>query len=85
MHTLKGYVCNKARPERSIAKGYINNECLKFCLKYLKDIETRFNRPKQNFYVGDAKLKLKLSYLCSSKKHVDLEPIKMSCLMCSNV
>ena len=42
---LKSTVHNKARPEGSIAEGYIVDECLTFCSRYLGDhIETRFNR-----------------------------------------
>ncbi|KAL5760668.1 hypothetical protein ACOSQ2_019506 [Xanthoceras sorbifolium] len=52
MHTLKVYVRNKAHPEGSIAEGYTNHECLNFCSMYFRGIETRFNRPKQN-YDGD--------------------------------
>ena len=40
LRTLKQYVCNKARPEGSIAKGYIMNESSIFCSRYLKGIET---------------------------------------------
>ena len=40
---FKGYVRNKAQPEGSIAEGYIAEECLTFCSRYLNDIETRFN------------------------------------------
>ncbi|XP_061360965.1 uncharacterized protein LOC133304904 [Gastrolobium bilobum] len=42
---LKSYVKNKARPEGSIAEGYLMKEILTFCSRYLDDIETRFNRP----------------------------------------
>ncbi|XP_062093595.1 uncharacterized protein LOC133799612 [Humulus lupulus] len=45
---LKKYVKNKARPEGSIAEGYIINEALNFCSMYLHGIETRFNRPDRN-------------------------------------
>jgi len=45
---LKRYVRNKARPEGSIAEGYIIDECLTFCSMYLTDIETRFNREHRN-------------------------------------
>lgn len=48
MHNLKGYVRNKARPEGSIAEGYIDKECLTFCSMYLNDMETIFNRPERN-------------------------------------
>ncbi|KAL3358884.1 hypothetical protein AABB24_015793 [Solanum stoloniferum] len=45
---LKRYVRNKARPEGSIAEGYIIDECLTFCSMYLTNIETRFNREDRN-------------------------------------
>jgi hypothetical protein len=47
---LKSYVRNKAAPEGCIAEGYIVEECLTFCSRYLEDgdIETRFNRPRRN-------------------------------------
>ncbi|XP_062119334.1 uncharacterized protein LOC133833091 [Humulus lupulus] len=45
---LKKYVKNKARPEGSIAKGYIITEALYFCSMYLRGIETRFNLPDRN-------------------------------------
>ncbi|WMV25908.1 hypothetical protein MTR67_019293 [Solanum verrucosum] len=45
---LKRYVRNKARPEGSIAEGYIIDECLTFCSMCLTNIETRFNREDQN-------------------------------------
>ena len=41
---MKSYVRNKAQLEGSIAKGYISEECLTFCSRYLDGIETRFNR-----------------------------------------
>ena len=40
---------NKSRPEGSIAKGYLAEECMTFCLRYLGGIETRFNRVERNF------------------------------------
>ena len=48
MKTLKEYVRNSARPEGSIAKGYMVKETLTFCSKYLKGVETKFNRPERN-------------------------------------
>ena len=48
MKKLKNYVGNKARPEGSIAEGYIADEALTFCSMYFKDVETRFNRPERN-------------------------------------
>lgn len=49
---LKSYVRNKAHPEASIAEGYIAEECLIFCSRYLESVETVFNRPIRN--VDDA-------------------------------
>ena len=48
MCKLKGYVRNKAHPEGSIAEGYVADECLTFCSRYLIGIETIFNRPERN-------------------------------------
>ena len=48
MKTLKEYVRNHARPEGSIVEGYVVNEALTFFSKYLKSVETKFNRPKRN-------------------------------------
>ncbi|XP_020080846.1 uncharacterized protein LOC109704510 isoform X2 [Ananas comosus] len=45
---LKSYVRNRAHPEGSIAEGYIAEECLTFCSRYLDGVETRFNRPVRN-------------------------------------
>lgn len=42
---MKSFVRNKARPEGSIAEGYLAEESLTFCSRYIEDIETRFNRP----------------------------------------
>jgi hypothetical protein len=41
--TVKGYVRNKAYPKGSIAEGYILNECLTFCSRFL-DVDTKHNR-----------------------------------------
>ncbi|XP_023753719.2 uncharacterized protein LOC111902075 [Lactuca sativa] len=40
MKKLKNYVRNKARPEGSIAEGYVAEEALSFCSMYLEDVET---------------------------------------------
>ncbi|KAL4301440.1 hypothetical protein AHAS_Ahas17G0301100 [Arachis hypogaea] len=44
---LKQYVRNKAQPEGSIVEGYLSEEILIFCSRYLDNIETRINRPGQ--------------------------------------
>ena len=42
------YVRNKSRPEGSIAEGYIAEECLTFCSRYLHGIQTTENRSTRN-------------------------------------
>jgi hypothetical protein len=44
LRTLKGYVRNKAHPEGSIAEGYISEECLTFCARFLDDVDTKLNQ-----------------------------------------
>ncbi|XP_026390034.1 uncharacterized protein LOC113285343 [Papaver somniferum] len=51
LYTLKKYVRNKAHPEGSIAEGYLADECVTFLSRYLKDVESRINRPVR--YVDD--------------------------------
>ncbi|KAH6763042.1 S-adenosylmethionine carrier 1 [Perilla frutescens var. hirtella] len=40
---LKQLIRNMARPEGSIAEGYIAKECMTLCSRYLKSIQTKFN------------------------------------------
>ncbi|GJV46406.1 hypothetical protein Tco_1430942 [Tanacetum coccineum] len=48
MKKLKGYVRNKAKPEGSIAEGYVAEEALTFSSHYFQDVTTKFNRPDSN-------------------------------------
>jgi hypothetical protein len=41
-------MCNKAEPEGSIAEGYVAEEILNFCSRYLESLQTVFNRPLRN-------------------------------------
>ncbi|KAK8916336.1 hypothetical protein KSP39_PZI022450 [Platanthera zijinensis] len=50
--TLKRYVRNRAHPEGSIAKGYLMEECMNFCERYLVGIETKSNRQNRNYDGG---------------------------------
>jgi hypothetical protein len=34
---LKGYIRNRARPDGSIAKGFLSYECISFCQNYLQN------------------------------------------------
>ena len=45
-------MCNKAHPEGSIAEGYIAEECVIFCSRYLHNVETKLNRVERNFDGG---------------------------------
>ena len=36
---------NKTYPEGCVAEGYMVEECLTFCSRYFKSVETVFNRP----------------------------------------
>ncbi len=48
LRRYKGYVRNKAAPEGSIAEGYVAEELLTFCSRYLESSQTVFNRPLRN-------------------------------------
>nr|GEW47487.1 hypothetical protein [Tanacetum cinerariifolium] len=48
MKKLKGYVRNKAKPEVSIAEGYVVEEALTFSSYYFRDVTTKFNHPDRN-------------------------------------
>lgn len=55
LRVLKNYVRNKARPEGSIAEGYVAEECMALlCARYLIDMDSRLNRPDRYMdYVSD--------------------------------
>ena len=54
---LKDYVRNIAYPEGSIIEGYIAEECLTFCSRYLEGVKTVFNRPQwHSDFVENTKL-----------------------------
>lgn len=40
---------NRAQPEGSIAEGYIAEECMIFCSRYLPNVESKTNRPQRNY------------------------------------
>ncbi|XP_047254778.1 uncharacterized protein LOC107847476 isoform X2 [Capsicum annuum] len=54
LYFLKYLIGNRACPEVSIAEVYLANECMSLCSRYLYRIDTKFNRPEQN-YVGGLK------------------------------
>lgn len=46
---------NRARPEASIAQGYILDECMTFCGRYLYDVDTKSN-PRSRYDDGGENL-----------------------------
>ena len=48
MHRFKSYVHNTAAPEGFIVEGYITDECLTFCSRYLELVPTIFNISLRN-------------------------------------
>ncbi|KAI3902903.1 hypothetical protein MKW92_014449, partial [Papaver armeniacum] len=49
LYTLKKYVRNKSQPEGSIAQGYLADELLTFCSRYLSaEINTKLNQIGRN-------------------------------------
>lgn len=48
LYELKQLIRNRARPEGSIAEGYIAKECMTLCSRYLKGIKTKFNKVDRN-------------------------------------
>jgi hypothetical protein len=40
MSVLKKYVLNRARPEGSIAKGYVTEEVIEFCVDFVNSIDS---------------------------------------------
>ena len=44
---LKSHVANKAQLEGSIAEGYLLEETIRFCSRYLEGVKTVFNKPKR--------------------------------------
>ncbi|KAH0654399.1 hypothetical protein KY289_032077 [Solanum tuberosum] len=48
-YTLSPEEKHKACLEGCIAEGYIANECMTLCSRYLHRIDTKFNRPERNY------------------------------------
>ncbi|GJY16009.1 reverse transcriptase domain-containing protein [Tanacetum coccineum] len=67
MKKLKGYVRNKAKPEGSIAEGYVAEEALTFSSHYFRDVTTKFNRPT----VMWIPLPQRVSFRCSDRPEID--------------
>ena len=48
LRTLKGYVRNKAHPEGSIAEGYILEECMTFCSRFVQGMPTKLSQSERH-------------------------------------
>ena len=59
---LKSYVRSRARPEGSMAEGYVAEECITFCSRYFEGVQTPFNHGQQN----DENILGKRKYLLNS-------------------
>jgi len=68
LYFLKSLIGNRAWPEGCIAEGYIANECMNLCSRYLHTIDTKFNRPERNYDGGLKKSDGGLSLFCQSGK-----------------
>jgi len=81
LYVYKLLVGNKAHPEGCIAEGYIANECMTLCSRYLHSIETKFNRPERN-YDGGVKFDRTLSVFAhpgrpvGAARYVDLDALE---------
>lgn len=68
MRRLKSYARNKNYPEGSIAEGYLAEESLTFCSRYLNGVETRFNCVERNNDGGDAEPQGKFSVFARTSR-----------------
>ncbi|CAI0464565.1 unnamed protein product, partial [Linum tenue] len=61
LRKLKRYVRNKTHPEGSMAEGYIVEESIIFCSRYLQGINNPFNKLERNADGDDSVSSKKLS------------------------
>ena len=47
--TYKGHVRNTSKRDGTIAKAYVVDEALKFFLRYIRDMNTQFDRSERNW------------------------------------
>ncbi|XP_057451940.1 uncharacterized protein LOC130743729 [Lotus japonicus] len=73
LRVLKSYVRNKARPEGSIAEGYVSEECMTFCARYLTDMDSRLNRPDRYMDYASNESVLRLQQLGDERISKQLE------------
>ncbi|GKC88285.1 hypothetical protein Tco_1148934 [Tanacetum coccineum] len=78
MKKLKGYVQNKAKPESSIAEGYVVEEALTFSSHYFQDVTMKFNRPDRNSVIrfDHQELKKVIWYVLHNSPKIDMYQAK---------
>nr|GEV30307.1 hypothetical protein [Tanacetum cinerariifolium] len=79
LHILKSYVNNRAYPEGSIAEGYLTQESLTFCSRYLSEVETLFTRPVRNDDDDDQNEIKEFNLLCPGRPLGQHEHSQLSC------
>lgn len=85
----KALVLNRTHPEASIAEGFLAEECLTFCSRYLHDgMKTRFSRYQTEDY-GDIEganlspIFPKIGHLIGSKNKRKRKIFSMDLQLCS--
>ncbi|XP_016463901.1 uncharacterized protein LOC107786900 [Nicotiana tabacum] len=79
LYFLKSLIGNRACPEGSIVEGYLANECMTLCSRYLHRIDIKFNWPERNSDGGLRNSDGGLSLFCKfgktlgAPKQLDLE------------
>ncbi|GJT33273.1 hypothetical protein Tco_0923692 [Tanacetum coccineum] len=83
MKKLKGYVRNKAKPEGSIAEGYVVEEALTFSSHYFRDVTTKFNcldrnvdPPSLNVSVSGVPIGMQIDWFIRSFIRFDAQDLK---------
>ena len=61
LRILKSYVRNKSHLKGSIVEGYIAEECVTFCSRYLHDVETKHDCKEMNYVIANNKTNEELS------------------------
>jgi hypothetical protein len=81
LRTLKGYMRNKAHPEGSIAEGYILEECMTFCSRFLDGMPTKQSQSERHEDKGTDQPPTGISIMSTvdySKKGFVCEPLSLA-------
>ncbi|XP_060183195.1 uncharacterized protein LOC132613161 [Lycium barbarum] len=70
LHFLKSFIGNMARPEGSIAEGYLATECMTLCSRYLNTMKTKFNCLERNYDGGVFESEGGLTIFCQQGKPI---------------